>query len=162
MSAASQRRRASALCGALLMLATAATAVATEPPGQAIPAQAGMPSAAALQRELIRRINAAEPVSGLFLPLAAVPDVASWRSIALLQDKSATPLSPAQGGDTARVRLRVKMGRQLPLTADCPVVDALLSADGNMRVWDETGWMQATYRRSGRSWRIASLVYSPD
>ncbi len=120
------------------------------------------PSAAILQAQFLHRINAAEEVRGLFEPGAGVPDFSSWRSVAVLDDKSAIPLPVASGSDTVRVRLRVQVGRQLPLSADCPVVDALLSADGTMRVWDEKGWLEATYQRGSTGWRITDFSYRPD
>lgn len=143
-------------------LVTALIGVLLIAPGAVATAQVVTPSASVLQAELLRRVNAGEPVRGLFVPGARVPDLSSWRSIALLDDDSATQLSPTSGATTAHVRLRVQVGRQLPLTADCPVVDALLSADGTMRVWDEKGWLEADYQRTTYGWRIASLTYQAD
>ena len=151
MNARSLVRRMRTFNGAVLVLVASVAA-----------AQALMPSASILQAEFLRRINAAEEVKGLFGLGTKVADFSSWRSVALLDDKSAIPLSPMSGADTEHVRLRVQVGRQLPLSADCPVVDALLSADGTMRVWNEKGWLEATYQRTARGWRIASMAYRAD
>jgi hypothetical protein len=151
MTAGIARRLAPLLCGALLLSV-----------GSPVAAQAGTPSAAVLQAEFLRRVNAAEPVRGLFVPGAKVPDLSSWRSIALLDDKAGTSLPQVIEADAVHVRLRVQVGRQLSLHNECPVVDALLRVDGTMHIWDEKGWLEATYRRSAGGWRIASLDYQAD
>lgn len=151
-----------ALCAALLAWSSGAATAATPTAGSAT-ARAEAAAVAALQTEFIRRINHAEPVSGLFESQALIPDFSGLRGIALLQDKNATQAIELATADTARVRLRVQLHLQAPFSSDCPAVDAVLAQIGeDTRIWNEQGWMQISYRHSSAGWRITGLEYRPD
>jgi hypothetical protein len=148
--------------GVLLVVCAAVAACAAQP--VAWSARVGISSSAsALQTEFIRRVNAAEPVSALLLAAAAAPDVSGWRSIALLHEESSLPSPKAGDAASVQTKLRVKLRRQTQVRSECPVVDSLLVDTGDdLYVWDELGWLEASYERTAAGWRIARLTYLPD
>lgn len=124
--------------------------------GDALPA-ADQEAIRTLQTELVRRVNAQEPVNGLFANSAAATAAAGWRQL-LLQGAAS---SVQRQGELLHTQVPVRLRTETPLTADCPVVEMVLQPGDRVLVWQEQGLLDADYVRTPAGWRIASLQFRP-